>query len=462
MVIFDKLSLYPLLPLAACLLAGGADARLDPFARSIQLDPGFPYYRDRSPESIASEVKASGYRCVRLVVVRDSVADPKLVDAFHRAGLAVWYTTFGNGVYSTGDLPEGWESWKMKLKDGRDSAVGFQYLCFNDLQYRQWKKKQVVTTLKRIPFDGFEMAEPFFPAFRGPESPLYGCLCDDCRAAFHRMYPEESDIPDFTDRKSKNYYTRNRMLYEKWVEFRVRSVVSFQNEIINGPGGVRQSCPQVKVAVWGIADAIPNAVEAIREWEGIDGALAVQTIRPDLYMIQTDWPDWSKSDLPADYPLQYRPFVDVIRATGSKIPILMQADIGSHRNCRRGSEWMRKCEEAAKRAGMIGITSYEYHLSLDIYEAPLHLIEASGTGDTITLTFNKRLDAAKAADRANYTVKPGRVLAVEADGNIVRLKVEGHPRKVTARNLSDDPSRHFFKDFPAVAMSKEAMISVRW
>ena len=323
-----------------------AQAKIDPFARSIQLDPQFGYYQNRTPDSIAAEVKKSGYGCVRLVVTCDSAADPKLVEAFHKAGMAVWYTTFGNGTYSAADLPAGWEKWRMKLKakQAEEGAEGFTYLCMNNPNYRRWKKAQVLKTLKRIPFDGFEIMEPFWPAYQGPDSPLYGCLCDNCRSMFGPM-------PDFDE--------RNTDLYRKWVDFRVKSVVSFHQEILPE---VRKSFPDVKIAVWGIADDIPNPVKTIREWKGIDGALLVQALKPDLFVIQTDWPDWSKPGLPPDYPLKYRPFVEAI-GSASKVPIILQADIGSHKDCRRDADWMTKCEAAARKTGMAGITCYEYHLN---------------------------------------------------------------------------------------------------
>ena len=333
--------------LAVILLASSVQAKIDPFARSIQLDPAFAYYQGRSPENIAAEVKADGYGCVRYAVTAESAINVKLVEALHKAGVAVWYTTFGNGTYSTADFPAGWEEWRMRLKGKKaeEAAPGFTYLCMNDPEYRRWKKGQVLKTLKRVPFDGFEIAEPFWPAFQGPDSPFYGCLCDHCRRLFGPT------MPDFDK--------RNTPVYQKWVDFRVKSVVSFHEEILSQ---VRKDFPQVKIAVWGIADDVPNPVQTIREWEGIDGALLVKTLKPDLFVIQTDWPDWSKPDLPADYPLKYKPFVDAVRSV-SEVPIILQADIGSFKNCRRGADWMAECEVAAKKAGMIGITCYEYHLN---------------------------------------------------------------------------------------------------
>lgn len=435
-------------------------ANPDPFARSVQLDPGFAYYQDRSPESIASEVKVNGYDCVRLVVARESAVNVKLVEAFREAGIAVWYTTFGNGVYGSGDLPEGAENWRMKLRDYEPDkvAAGFTYLCLKNPEYRKWKKEQIVQTLRRVPFDGFEMAEPFWPAFKGPESKMYGCLCDNCRTAFLKAHPKEKDIPEFTDKNDPNYYMTNQPLYRKWVDFRVESVVKFHEEILSS---VRKECPRVKVAVWGIADDIPNPVETIREWEGIDCALIAERVKPDQFVIQTDWPDWTKPNLPPNYPLLYKPFVESVRKV-SDVPIIMQADIGSWENCRRDSEWIRKCEEAARRVGMSGVTCYEFHLSKDIYEAPVRPISAKGSGQTVTITFNKRLSSDTAADPRNYTLNRVNLVGIEVDGNLVRLEVDGQPTGITVRNLTDDPTRRFWKNHPPAAMAGKESVQVDW
>lgn len=440
--------------LLICILAGS-----DPFAGSIQVDSGFGYYQDRSKASIASEIRVNGFTCVRLIVTDDTLPDAALVEACHHEGLAVWYTSFGNGKYGTAGLPENWESWKMKLRDKRANEVagGFTYFCLNNPVYRAWKKKQVVETLKRIPFDGFEMAEPFWPAYKGPESPSYGCLCDSCRAAFLKAHPEELEIPDFADEKHPGFYKTDRALYEKWMDFRVKSVISFHEEIV---GAIRKECPKVKIAVWGIADDVPNPVETLREWEGIDGAALAAAIKPDVYVIQTDWPDWTNPKLPAEYPLKYKPFVTPVKSTSPGTKIIMQADIGSWENCRRGSKWMAECAQAAIKAGMTGITAYEYHLSTDIYEAEPKPMEASAPGNVVTLVFNKRLDPTKAVDTANYSADSGRILSAELDGNLVRLKVEGEPKTVTVRDLADDPTRRLFKNHPAAVMTKEETISV--
>lgn len=449
-----------MLLLLSSILVSAAHPAVDPFGRSIQVDSGFAYYQDRSKESIASEIHVNGFRAVRLIVTNDAAPDAALVEACRKQGLAVWYTSFGNGKYGVAGLPAGWESWKMVLRAKKPNEVagGFTYFCLNNPEYLMWKKKQVVETLTRVPFDGFEMAEPFWPAYKGPESPSYGCLCDACKGAFLRMYPDERTIPEFSDPKSIRYYKTNTRLYRKWMDFRVRSVVSFHQEII---GAVRAACPKVKITVWGIADDVPDPVRTLREWEGIDGRALSAAIKPDMYVIQTDWPDWTNPKLPADYPLKYTPFVREVAAGSPRTKVIMQADIGSWENCRRGTTWMRECEKAAVRAGMTGITAYEYHLSADIYDAAPKPMRADVTPDGVLLAFNKRLDPATAEDPSNYSLDSGRILSAEVDGNLVTLRIEGRPTSVTVANLSDDPARRFFKNHPAVRMSKQEIIRLR-
>jgi hypothetical protein len=68
----------------------------------------------------------------------------------------------------------------------------------------------------------------------------------------------------------------------------------------------------------------------------------------------------------------------------------------------------------------------------------------------------------EAIDVDNYAVKPGKVVSASVDGNLVKLVVEGRPTSVTAKNLTDDPERRFFKGHPAVAMEKPATVQVEW
>ena len=41
-------------------------------SRSVQVDPGFAYYQDRTPESVAAELKVNGHGWGRYIVLPDS------------------------------------------------------------------------------------------------------------------------------------------------------------------------------------------------------------------------------------------------------------------------------------------------------------------------------------------------------------------------------------------------------
>ncbi len=170
------------------MIAGASAAHA---ARSVTISPGFAYYHDRSPESIVSEVKAAGYGDVRLVCTDNAKINDDLLKAFHDAHINVWCLTFVNGVYPPADLPAGWESWQMKRRKP-GNPDGFVAFCPNNPDYAKWKKQSIVAMLKNHAFYGVDLAEPFFPAYPGPSSELYGCLCDHCVAAFKKMCPDVS------------------------------------------------------------------------------------------------------------------------------------------------------------------------------------------------------------------------------------------------------------------------------
>lgn len=77
----------------------------------------------------------------------------------------------------------------------------------------------------------------------------------------------------------------------------------------------------------------------------------------------------------------------------------------------------------------------------------------SGVSNTITVVFNKRLDAASAVELTNYTVQPGNSVKVKVDGNLVKLKDTGRATAVTVRNFVDDSARRLFKNHSAVMMT---------
>lgn len=441
----DKL----LLILAALLCVGAAQA-----GRSVTVSPQFAYYKDRSAESIAEEIRANGYDDVRLICIDSSQIDDKLLEAFAGVGIKVWCATFCNGVYPPASLPNDWESWQMKMLEPA-RPDGFVSLCPNNPNYHAWRKADVASAVRKHRFHGVDLMEPFLPAYLGPEGPHYGCLCDHCIRAFKRAYPDAGDAPEFEDAASPRYWKTDRMLYAKWVEFRVASVVRHLDDIVNGKGGIRESCPGIKVATWSLGCDVDDQIRKLREWEAVDGAAIVKRVKPDLHVVQTDWPDWIKPNLPSDYPLRYKPVIDSVRAAAPSIPIMLQADIGSKTNMRRGREWIAGVEKSAKRAGCQSITCYEYFIGDYMYTEPPRVVRAELEPGGIRLVFHKRLDTVSASNAANYALSSGKIESARVDGNIVHLAVSAMTGKpeVCVFGISDDASRRLYQDKPACVMA---------
>ena len=440
--------------------------RLPVYGRSMQVDPGFPYYQDRSPESIASELRANGYRVVRYVLTADSSFRPELMRAFHQAGIGVWHVTFCNGTYTAKDLPPGWEKWRMVTRtvlEGKKPDSGFLHLCLNNPEYRAWKKKSVGTLLAAHPFQGIDLVEPHWPEYPGPAAPAYGCFCESCRTEFVKMYPEEkAGLPDLLNPDGPRGEKGNPALWAKWLEFRTARQTDFLNDIVNGPGGIRRTAPGVKVCVWTLPLTEPGGVERMRRDSGQDATRVARKVRPDVYGFQTHWPDWLRKDLKPDYPKAFVPFFEQVRIVDPKMPLLVQADTGSGKDNRRSWQWIREFEATCKRLGVGSTTCYEYFIGGYMYTDPPRIAEAKRTKDGVALHFTKRLDPA-AADKDRYAVTGGNVRVSEArlDGSIVYLTLDGaragQAVTVTARDIPDDEKRRLFHDHPPTRLREQSV-----
>lgn len=451
------------LPLVAAGIGAAAPARRPPpiAGRGIQIDPGFPYFRDRSPDSIAWEMRANGYSIIRYVITNDSVIDDDLIAALHRHGLAVWYQTGGNGFYTVGDpVPPDWEDWRMGLLGGTPEGA-YQFMSMSHPGFIAWKRGKVVEVAKQHDFDGVEIAEPFQMGWNGPNQPVYGDFSPPALAAF-RIFSGYTEPPDFTDPKSPRYYKTDTPRYQRWQDFRVHAVARFLNAIVNGPGGLREQAPGMPFCLWTLCNTSPDPkrdpVDLIREWQGIDAVEIARAVRPDMVAFQTNWPDWITPELPGDYPLQYRSFTDPLQKALPGMPFIVQADIGSLQPMRRSRAWIADFERACREIGAIGSTAYMHSLALWTYtEAPEVRITRPAPRETL-LVFQKRLDPVTAADVANYrlTGSDGKSVAVRSatvDGNLVHLQTDalrrGKAYRLRVEGVQDDPSRWFVKDQPA-------------
>jgi hypothetical protein len=421
---------------------------------SIQIDPLFPYYQHRSPESVAEEIEAAGYQIVRYFVVNERQIQSELIDAFHERGMFVWALVLGNGTFSTEGYPPEWPEWRMGLL--RPVHDGYERLSPFSEAYAAWKKRAIAELVSRYPFDGIEIAEPYFPEWDGIRRGVYGDVGPLAQKAFRQQYGLE--IPDFTNPLSRRFYKRNRDLYQKWVQFRIDAVNRFVDELINGQGGARETRPDLAVATWSLAvDDGPGSPDRLREMQGLDAPSMIAKVKPDLHVLQTHWPDWTKSRLPADYIRNYEPFVREIRKSHPDLPLAVQADIGSARNMVKNGEWVAKFAAAAKELGYASWTAYEYHIGGWMYESkPLPVYGRRTAADEALLSFNKRLNPDSCqllkglfeiyAD-GNQLFAP--VQAVRVDGNRLHIRSPHFPHgpfEIKVPPLQDTPELWLFKD----------------
>lgn len=423
---------------------------------SIQIDPLFPYYQQRSTESIAEEIHLGGYSTVHYFVVNEHVVDQPLIEAFHRRGMKVWAMVIGNGTFSTDRFPDDWPSWQMKLL--KDTHDGFIRLSPFSKGYVQWKKSAMARLVTEYPFDGIEIAEPYFPEWGGIERGVYGDVGPLAQAAFRVRYG--IDMPDFINPEAPNYYAKAKSTYHKWVHFRVEAVNGFINEMINGESGVREARPDIKVATWSLAiDAGPDSMARLREEQGLDAPSMIALVRPDIHFLQTHWPDWSRGNLPADYVKKYQPFMDAIRSRFPDLPLAVQADIGSGKNMIRDQQWLDQFEATVWELGLASWTAYEYHIGGYMYEArPVPAKVTRRSKSELVLSFNKRIDENSVIRDDIFTVwdkgrKVGAVWkTIEVDGNRIILNSEQLPDtsfEMELNLIKDTPDRWLYKDAKA-------------
>nr|WP_280521428.1 N-acyl-D-glucosamine 2-epimerase [Paenibacillus mangrovi] len=357
---------------------------------SIQIDPLFPYYLNRSADSIAEEIQLAGYRTVHYFVVNENEVNTELIESFHHRDIAVWALVIGNGTFSTSHLPPEWPSWKMGLL--KELNDGFERFSPFSQEYVQWKKETVSRMLREYPFDGIEIAEPYFPEWDGIRRGVYGDIGAAAQQAFHEKYGLA--VPEFVNRFAANYYKKTPDIYAKWIDFRVDAVNALIDEIINGSGGARETRPDILVATWSLAvDGGAVSTLRLKEWQGLDAISMIGRVKPDLHVLQTHWPDWMKRNLRANYPSSYEGFAAPIRAAFPDLSLGIQADVGSRANMAKDRSWLNHFQNTVYDLGYQTWTAYEYHLGGYMYHEPPVPLAAGIHGDTeVVISFNKRLD----------------------------------------------------------------------
>ena len=420
--------------------------------RTVQADFGFDMYKDRSARSIAEEIAANGYEGVYYFVVSDSAVRKDIISELQKRGIPVAALVIASGAYLPVDeRPQDWEKYRMEFTNNR--MDDYKFMSFVHKDYAIWMKHRIVKLINQNGFDGFTFAEAMYPITEGLERKdvLYGDISPVFQTEFKKA-TGDTVFPEFVNEAQWNYYKKIPKIYNDLVEFRVKTVNDFYDEVVNGKDGVREKCPGAFVATWTMGISIPNGVEKLRQWEGQDIPTMIKRVKPDMHFIQTHWPDWSNHDLKGNYPLLYNPFFDVIKTTDPNMPIGFQTDLVSEAGARRPPDWQNLFYKTCELMKLDCTTYYVFSLRWAVYNQPPQL---SGVKlvwkDIVELCFDKRISKdcgdivlgrkmIVADNGKSYTVK-----SAEVDGNLLKVVLDGdlsgiNEITVNVGGIKDDPA----------------------
>lgn len=424
--------------------------------RMVQFDSEFAYYRDRSTASIADELRLNGFDAVYYVVMRREKLRYEVAPAIQAAGLGLGVMVGPAMINLSEDeldalLPAKWREWKMEFTQPRGMDpyifIGMVYP-----EYNAWFKTFIADIARRLDLDGFTFAEVHYPNYDGPDRdpPFLADVAPNYQKAFMRDTGAAA-FPDFSDPSSPHYYKTDAALYRKLLDYRVENCNAFYDDLVNGPGGLRENFPGIVFATWTLGTSEADGPRKIRDWEGNDLASMIARVKPDIHFVQTHAPDWLNPEFTGDYIDLYRPFFDEIRRVAPGLPIGFQGDFGSRPPMRRNPEWVERFYKAAERNGVDATTYYEFCLRWEVYNTPPRPLEATRAGArSVRLAFDQRLgqDAAKAVigrelaagdtkARVEYALTDGHWLFLELDRDLP----EGYAGEVVlpVEGVMDDP-----------------------
>lgn len=441
--------------------------------RTVQCDFGFPYYQNRSAASIADEIEVNGYSGVYYFVCADNATRKDVIVELQKRGIPVAAMVIASGAYlPASERPKGWEKWRMEFTN--DLLDSYQFMSYVHKDYAVWTKRRLVKLINDYGFDGLTFAEAIYPIADGLQRTdvLYG----DISPAFQEAFKQETGckvFPEFVNHDAPNYYKKIPVVYQALVNYRVKTVNDFYDEVINGQGGVREKCPGRFVATWTLGINLADGVAKLREWEGNDIPSMIRQVKPDMHFIQTHAPDWITPALKADYPNGYKPFFDLVKKTDPTMPVGFQGDFVSHVAIRRNPEWVRQWYETCASLPIDSTTYYEFSLRWRVYqEAPELVRIRKKKHNCVVLSFDQRLandSALSVSGKAIIMDEAGRSFVVEraeVDGNLLALVLDADPvagKQLTVRleGIHTDPVCRFERKGPVQPMPKGKSNSVK-
>jgi len=334
------------------------------YGPTVCVDPLFDFYKSKTWSQWADVFKDYGFTAIDLVIIRDwpDIDYQKdMVKSFQDKGIFCrlrLYPTTDWGAYE--HHPE----WRQKLLGGSSQYDWRVYLCPSDEKFVKYMENKIESLCKNVPYDGIQLAEPWFEVWGGayknnPTRDYYACLCDDCRSTFKLL--EGIDPLRLFIETDELYFEKseNKELYEKWVTFRVNSIISFSKNCYEAAKRVR---PEIKVVHMYLADCTVQ-LDASREYQAMDLERSITEIRPDMITIEDSWQDWTQPDLKPDFILSYgKAYYQRIRNINPDMKIQSHNDIGSRHDTKRDYNFMRAFSTYSRRAGFDSPSYYEFSI----------------------------------------------------------------------------------------------------
>jgi len=415
-------------------------------ARTVQIGNDEYFANGRSPRSVVDELRVNDFEAVYFFVTTPYGADKALIQALHDQDIPAAAMLLPSWIYPSAAtldqyLPSGWRAWKEEYTvPVSDIRIGYVYP-----EYNTWYKKYIRELLS-FGFDGFTFAEVHFANYDGLlKNPVnFGDVSPGFQAAFKEA-TGNTEFPDFKNPQSPNYFKRNTKLFKALIEYRVKVINDFYNDIVNAPDGLRAAYPDIVFATWTLGDSSSDGLKKMRLWEGNDVESMVRLVQPDLHIVQTHWPDWLNPALPADYAKTYKPFFQAAKKAKPDVKIGMQADFCSRGIIRRTPEYREKYYETCKKLGIDTTTYYVFHLRWEIYNDAPVLKEIRLDKNTVRLVFDQYLSKDSAEKMLNRQLQTadGAKWNIEQttwDGNTIICKLADNKLPAPETKVSIDVS----------------------
>lgn len=394
--------------------------------KAIQVSLGYPYNHDRSAESLVSEIKSQGYDAIFIIIKEKEIKPANLVEVARKNGLQVWGSFFGPATFMPDSLfPPESKDWRMEFTVKR----GNRYFSYVHKAYQEWWKTYLNNFYDQHQFDGFVFYESHYGTrlglLAGNSKPWFGDISPGFVEHFKKN-TRHQNFPNFTDPDHEDYYLTNRELYNDYIEYRVKSINEFHQEIWDGKNGLRRKHPEVTFGTWTIALAGNGALEDMREAEAQDSAAMVSAIRGDFHFIQSHWPDWIPEKQKPDYMVKYRPYMESIWDAFPNLPLALQGDFASTVPYRRSPEWVAEFDKNAHKTGFDFTTFYEFQVRYQIYYDAPKVVSAEINQQQGKVIFDQVIGPKSVKTFENRTIGNNCVIKnPRTDGNWLFFDIDG-------------------------------------